>query len=230
MSSSLPILAPVELPALPANIVAQEWTDRAAILAADATSLTITNPETYAEAADLLKAITGHSNGIEKERTAASKPVNDLLKEIKRQIDTARAPLETSKALLQRGMVVYADKERRKAEEEARRKAEEQAELARLSAELLGPDAPAPEPEPEALPAPVIPAAPVSMVTRLVIDETLDIQNVPAQFLQLNTTAVNAYLRDRREEVLAALNDDEANETKIIPGLRIKAETKPQSR
>ncbi len=209
-------------------VATREWSDLARDLLAKVDEIvTIENDDTYKAAGGLLADITKHSNRLDKDRLAACKPVNDLLKKVKAEVDAAREPLEIAKADLAATMTAYSQEQARIAAEQAKARAEEEAEEARLAAELLGPEAPAFVADLPSFPAETLRAPGTMQVDRLAIGDLLDISLVPCRFLTLDEKEINTFLRDNRDAILKALKDNPTAE--IIPGVEILVKTTTQS-
>jgi len=209
-------------------VATREWSDHAQALLAKADEIVnIESNDAYKFAGSLLADITQHSNQLDKDRLAACKPVNDLLKKVKAEVDAAREPLEIAKADISASMTAYSQEQARIAAERAKAQAEEEAEEARLAAELLGTDAPAFVAETPAVPAETLRAPGTMQVDRLAIGELLDISLVPCGFLTLDEKEINTFLRENRDAILKALKDDPKAE--VIPGVEILVKTTTQS-
>lgn len=92
---------------------------------------TITTPEQFSRAGELLKAVKGALKQIEDQRVAITKPINDALRNTNAQAKAAAEPFTKAEVAIKAAMVTYSDEqerirreEQRKADEAARRERE----------------------------------------------------------------------------------------------------------
>ena len=121
--SNLPIK--YEVPQLPQLIEIQSnWIDvRDNILFRAEALKTVSSQAEYNDAEIILKAITKHSNDLEKHRKELAKPFQAVDKKIKALADEAREKLEEEKENLKKKMAAYMDAEREKQQKELEEKA-----------------------------------------------------------------------------------------------------------
>ena len=94
---------------------------------------TITTPEQFTRAGDLLKAVKGALKQIEEQRVAITKPINDSLRAVNAQAKTASEPFLKAESAIKAVMVTYQDEQER-LRREAQRRVEE---IARKERERL---------------------------------------------------------------------------------------------
>lgn len=126
------ILVPAEMPATPLVLADAQFLVRLASVEAQVARLSVKNPTTAQEAANLLRSLTDAGSGIEKTRTALKKPFLDIGRKIDDVAKLVGDRIEKSKGSLRKQLGDWNVREQaRLAEIERQRKAE----LARLEAQ-----------------------------------------------------------------------------------------------
>lgn len=99
-------------------------------------NLTITAPDQYERAGELLKTVKGALKQIEDQRTSITKPINESLRNANAHAKAAAAPFEDAERRIKSAMIVYSDEQDR-IRREAQRRADEEAsrERERLAAQ-----------------------------------------------------------------------------------------------
>lgn len=168
--------------------------------------------------ADLAKWFRVLFKKFEEERTALVKPLNDHVKMINARFKKTTSKLEQGQAIIDEKLLRWnrAEEERRKREaDEARKKAEEEALAKAVALEEAGKadEASAVVNDAASAPAPVQAIGPVrgdlgsvASVRKIWTFEVVDVAKVPAEYVEVKSTAVNAAIRAGVRE---------------IPGLRI---------
>ena len=173
---------------------------------------TVSTQAEYEMASEALSRVTRCSNGLEKQRAAFGKPFNEIVRKIKKMCDAARFGLEHEKKRVKRLLSDYvAEQERKKREAQAQAEAKARREAERQFAEQQAREEETPSifdepPEPikvETEPAPVVEEArsSASRVTKRIVWELEDLEQVPRAFLMLDSRKVNEWLRMQKDAV-----------------------------
>ena len=217
--------------------ISQDWITRRDQLIEKATGVVVQDNVQFQAACDDLNAITSHSNALEKIRLSIGKPFADMAKKIKALADQARAPLETCKGDLKASINVWAEKERKR-EMEERKKAEEEAQieserllaLQEKEADIFGEETVAEVPQVQAAPVAVAQRSSSAQVIQVVKVKSIDEDKIPRAFCSADPRKVNNYLREHREEIRKALEEDPEKGTEFIEGVVFVIETDTRSR
>jgi len=202
-----------EVPALPQLIEIQSnWIDvRENILFRAEALKAVSSQAEYNDAEIILKAITKHSNDLEKQRKQLAKPFQAVDKKIKSLTDEAREKLEEEKENLKKKMAAYMDAEREKQQKELEEKA-----AAIVQEQESNPFAAyVPQQEIKLENKPVIKL--MSSVTAAWKFEITDAVQVPREFCSPDERKIREYVQREKEAA-------------SIPGVRIYEETQVKAR
>lgn len=227
----------IRLPSMPTEVkIGEDWLLTRDDLVKRAAGLIVENEIGFAVASELLQAVTKTSGALEKFRKQYAEPFSQAAKAIKQMADDARDPLEQVKTRLNGLISAYAETqrkielaERRKAEEDARALAEKQVAEQEEASELFGTEV-SQEVTVVVQPVYVAPRAVNSAVRikKSVVWNCTDESLVPVAFKSLDDRKVNAYMRDHKADIEAALDKDET--WTFAPGITLKFETTAASR
>lgn len=210
----------------------------------------------YDSASRVMQEAAKVLSAFEKARVGLCRPFNEAAKEIKREADKAREPLDTRQRGLKGALSNFAiAKQRAKREEERKRAAAEadrlekirlaEQEAAAKRAELTWDDEPVeePPPPPKAYPPPAPPVVitpPESTHSQVV--ETLGFEiaapeNVPANLCTPDPVKIRTFIQGRRDTLMALLNEggpmvddpESRSSEKLVPGIRVFVKTDVRS-
>jgi len=217
----------IQLPKQPGTIeISGKWQDKRDVLLAEASELPakIESQEDFELGSEWLRNATKHAKTLEKERKALTAPFLKAQRAIKAACDEASAKLLVVKGEINPRLDAYATEQRRRQAEERRRIEEEErarAEEQMAAADELGLDAEdavipeTPSPEPTVQQA----ESQDARVRSTIMWEVVHIGQVPRAFLSLDERCVNDYVRERKDEIRAAIEAGKSIDW--IPGIRI---------
>ena len=217
--------------------ISEDWIARRDQLIEGAKGVVVGDSVQYQAACDDLNAITKHSNALEKIRKDIGKPFADMAKKIKGLADSAREPLEEAKTTLKATINVFAEaerlrelKERKDAEIKAQQEAAALVAKQQQEENLFG--GVVEEEVPQVQTAPVAFAAHSSSAgsVRVVQVKSIDEDKIPRAFMSADPRKVNQYLREHRDEIRKAIDEDSAQGTEFIEGVVFEVKTDTRSR
>lgn len=206
-----------EVPQLPQLIEIQSnWIDvRENILFRAEALKAVSSQAEYNDAEIILKAITKHSNDLEKHRKELAKPFQAVDKKIKSLADEAREKLEEEKENLKKKMAAYMDAEREKQQKELEEKAAAMVQAQAQEQESNPFAAYVPQQEIKLENKPVIKL--MSSVTAVWKFEITDPVQVPREFCSPDERKIREYVQREKEAA-------------SISGVRIYEETQIKAR
>ena len=202
-----------EVPQLPQMIeIESNWIDVRENILTRAVAITeVRSQSEYNDAEIILKAITKHSNDLEKHRKELAKPFQTVDKKIKALADEAREKLEEEKENLKKKMAAYVDVEREKQQKELEEKA-----AAMVQEQESNPFAAFVQPQEIKLENKSVIKL-MSSVTAVWKFEITDAVQVPREFCSPDERKIREYVQREKEAA-------------SIPGVRIYEETQIKAR
>jgi len=229
----------VKLPKMKTEVsISHDWLERRDDLISQTKGIKVETEKEFYAAADIQKAITKHSNGLEAIRKELVKPFNQASKKIKAMSDEARDSLEVAKKTVAGKIEAYAAVQRKKereeriaAEEEARQEAERQAALQDVAADL-GMEENG-EQEEIVVETAVVERRAVATSVKIVqkvIVKSVDEDKIPRAFLMVDDRLVNAYIRENKDSLKEQLEKlDEGGTIEPIAGMVLELGTSSSS-